>query len=854
MMEIEAKFDLADAETVERLQTVNRLAGYTLGPGQTKEFRDTYLDTAGRHVLAAGYACRQREQAGKEGFLITLKGLQRARGAVHRRQELELWLPVPLPPQEWPPGPLREQVLRWVGETPLIPLFSLQQTRIARPLSDGERAVAEMCLDEVHMVASGEEQSTFDLEVELLDLGGEEDLTAIVSSLEQEWGLAPQPRSKFERGLTLVAGAAPQDSLFTAGEHAMLVRIARREDLHGRRARALLALDQGAVQAEAGRQAGMSERRVRHWLAAFRQKRLDIFPARVRAQVAQEALPEPPMPTPPPKEGRTPEPWPLERLFEHHGVDRAHARTVADHAVTLFEQLGDFHGLPAERRGLVEMAALVYDFGLENDPDRHHVVGQEVLLAHPPAELGEQDRQIVAVTTYLHRKRIKAKKLQALAASAPFADLSASAQAETLAIAALVRIADGLDYSLTGTSRLGRFHAEGDVVQIEVTGPHADEDAARAQQKSDLWARLFEVKLRFVAVESVGDRGVLSSEEVQAPAAAAPAPLPLPESPGLGADDTMAEAARKTFRFHFQRMLYHEPGTCRGEDIEELHDMRVATRRMRAAMRMFADYLDPKQVAPFVRGLRRTGRALGPVRDLDVFREKIQRYLDTLPPEQQAGLDPLLAVWAEQRRLAREKMLAYLDSARYRSFRDCFGSFLQHPGAGALPPFTEQGDPRPQRLRHVVPVILYQALAGVRAYDEWVTGPDVPLTRLHQLRIAAKRLRYVLEFFGEILGTEADALIKQVKALQDHLGDLQDAIVACNLLRDFMTWGTWGHTGTKGEMSWPTMPIVAPGVATYLAARQMELQHLVDTFPLVWAGIASADFCHLLASAVDRML
>ncbi len=84
-----------------------------------------------------------------------------------------------------------------------------------------------------------------------------------------------------------------------------------------------------------------------------------------------------------------------------------------------------------------------------------------------------------------------------------------------------------------------------------------------------------------------------------APAAEAPAAQPAPAvkpatarakrpaRPGIRASDTMAEAAFKTLRFHLERMLEHEPGTRQGDDPEDLHDMRVATRRMRAALRVF---------------------------------------------------------------------------------------------------------------------------------------------------------------------------------------------------------------------------------------------------------------------------
>jgi CHAD domain-containing protein len=269
---------------------------------------------------------------------------------------------------------------------------------------------------------------------------------------------------------------------------------------------------------------------------------------------------------------------------------------------------------------------------------------------------------------------------------------------------------------------------------------------------------------------------------------------------------------------------------------------------MRAALRVFGNYLDLERMRPFVKGLRRTGRALGAVRDLDVFWEKTQHYVDGLPPDSGIDLEPLRVVWQAQRDEARERMLAYLDGDRYARFRDRFGEFLRGPGAGALAVMSEKGEPIAHRLHHVVPVAVYGRLAAVRAYGEWVTGPNVPLERLHRLRIAAKGLRYTVEYFREVLAPEAKDVISEIKRLQDHLGDLQDAVVASNLLRDFLTWGTWGHADTASPL--PSEPIVAPGVASYLAARQIELQRLLDTFPQVWARIQDAAFGRLVAAAL----
>ncbi len=590
-MEVEAKFAVPDARTFQRLQAIEHLADFSLSQGQVKQVRDTYLDTAKRAILASGYACRQRTEnadsvarEASRSVLITLKGLRGAEGAVHRREELEVFLPSEQPPAHWPESPARDLVLQLTGDAPLIPLFGLEQTRVVRPISRGERPVAEFSLDRVRVVVEGREQTYLELEIELAPTGTEDDLCELVNVLQDEWRLVPQVRSKFERAL------------------------------------------------------------------AF----LEICPA----------------------------------------------------------------GSPLLREG--------------------HAACLEIV-----------------------------------------------------------------ESSLTQ----------------------------------------------------------------------------LPAKPGLTAGDSMAEAARKTLRFHLQRMLRHEPGTRAGEDVEELHDMRVATRRMRAAIRVFLDYLDMDQMRPFVKGLRRTGRALGAVRDLDVFWEKTQKYLDTLPRSQQGDLTPLHAVWQVERERAREKMLAYLDSDRYARFKERFGEFLHTAGAGALPVMSAKGQPVPHLLRHVVPVAVYERLAAVRAYEEWLTGSDVPLERFHQLRIDAKGLRYTLEFFQEVLAKEAESLIEKIKSLQDHLGDLQDAVVASDLLRGFLTWGTWEYgRGKRGagapdlrRVALPSQPrhsvareaardsvareaaIVLPGVASYLAARQAELQHLVGTFPRVWAQIRSPEFSRQVASVLATL-
>lgn len=324
---------------------------------------------------------------------------------------------------------------------------------------------------------------------------------------------------------------------------------------------------------------------------------------------------------------------------------------------------------------------------------------------------------------------------------------------------------------------------------------------------------------------------------------------PLPSKPGLDIDDSMAEAARKIFLFHFGRMIHHEPGTRLGEDIESLHDMRVATRRMRAAMNIFETYLDPNVMAPFLKGMKQTRRALGAVRDLDVFWEKTESYFQTIPTNRQTELDLLRNIWQSERESARKNMLCYLNSKKYSKFKKSFGAFLKKPCAGALPVWKAPHQPRPHRLHHVIPFVIYERLADVRAYDEWVTEPDAPIERLHQLRIACKGLRYTLEYFQEVLDPVAKELITEIKMLQDHLGDLQDAEVASDILLNILKYGSW-----KQEKKFVTLPKrTTYGITAYMATRQRELNDLVETFPKTWNRLKDCGFDEKVSKLILKL-
>jgi CHAD domain-containing protein len=240
-----------------------------------------------------------------------------------------------------------------------------------------------------------------------------------------------------------------------------------------------------------------------------------------------------------------------------------------------------------------------------------------------------------------------------------------------------------------------------------------------------------------------------------------------------------------------------------------------------------------------------TGRALGSVRDLDVFIENARKYQENLPIDQQSDLDFLIQAWQEQRERMREKLLAYLDSRQYEEFKNKFYLFLTTPGMGARKLRSEP--PEPGLVEELAPVLIYTRLASVHAF-----GPSLPnarLEQLHALRIEFKKLRYTVEYFQEVLGKEAGWVIDEFKKMQDHLGEIQDARVAADTLRKY---------ADELEDSQAALPIQErqslEGVLSYMASRHAELHRLVGTFPEAWEKFEKGEVRRKVAQAVGGMV
>jgi CHAD domain-containing protein len=280
---------------------------------------------------------------------------------------------------------------------------------------------------------------------------------------------------------------------------------------------------------------------------------------------------------------------------------------------------------------------------------------------------------------------------------------------------------------------------------------------------------------------------------------------------GMQPDMHMAEACRLIWREQLTEMLLNEAGVRFSSNPEYVHDMRVATRRARAAAKLYGDYFKPKAIRRYLRSLRRTAKLLGAVRDLDVAIGKLERFGVKKRSYGAARLATTLEGWRHRRTVAHTELVAWLDSSDYARFVGSFTKFCRHPGDGVRDYTPKLGEaPAPHQVRHVIPSMILNRYENIRSYEtlfEDLKRPPVEV--LHLLRIECKYLRYNLEFVNNLLGPEARRLLADLRKLQGDLGDLHDADVSKQMLDK--------EQGTNGM-----------GVSTYQRAQEKLIRRLSD--------------------------
>ena len=251
-------------------------------------------------------------------------------------------------------------------------------------------------------------------------------------------------------------------------------------------------------------------------------------------------------------------------------------------------------------------------------------------------------------------------------------------------------------------------------------------------------------------------------------------------SPGDRAD----ESVRKILCRLFSALRSNVDGVIVNKDIEFLHDFRVANRRTRTALSQTRGVLPSSVLKKFGPEFKWLGDVTGPCRDLDVMLLKMDGYQHPSKTDDGA-LGSLEIFMREKRRVEHGLVRAALQSERFQRLFEGWRQFLDAGGEEEIwPPFAsspiiELAAPR-----------IFKAYRRTRKRGTGV-GVEAPAALLHRLRIDSKKLRYLLEFFSDLFpGTAVPQLIRELKQVQDILGDFNDTVVQLALIREFAKQNT----------------------------------------------------------------
>ncbi len=242
------------------------------------------------------------------------------------------------------------------------------------------------------------------------------------------------------------------------------------------------------------------------------------------------------------------------------------------------------------------------------------------------------------------------------------------------------------------------------------------------------------------------------------------------EITGLDCEANALEWAAKTLRVRFEEVLELRGAALDSEGIEGVHDMRVATRRLRSALRDFAHLMKKKSLKKISKDIKQIADTLGTARDQDVAIVALEKLRKKSKDKQ---VKESIAKLIEERRAIREQ--AQLDIMEtlavskmeilQKSFEKTIDEVMRQTTSARVISFNEAG-------RNVVGSSLEEFCdLSENIYEPFVDEP------LHELRIAAKRLRYAVELYTACWGEKIMPFADGIAEMQGFLGEIHDADV-----------------------------------------------------------------------------
>lgn len=294
-------------------------------------------------------------------------------------------------------------------------------------------------------------------------------------------------------------------------------------------------------------------------------------------------------------------------------------------------------------------------------------------------------------------------------------------------------------------------------------------------------------------------------------------------------DTPITELARASIRRQRKKLRQNERALHGGQAIEAVHEMRIAIRKLRTTLQVFEELsvFDQRKVHRLRGELRRPGRLLGAVRDLDVL---LARMDDDASINAHDDAVMLHAALVRRRGKAWKRLMRDL---RGKRVRHVMAELKRFPNGYWNQKNNASGDRQGLRAHDTIGSVIWRRYEEVRTFIEQVT-PSATAPQLHEVRIACKHLRYVLEIFDQSDDPQWQPLLDTLKEAQSSLGSLQDHINALATL-----------TSVRDERPNNT------AVAAAVQSTERGIQNA--DFAALWSRLTGPDFRQLLATYIAAL-
>jgi CHAD domain-containing protein len=492
-------------------------------------------------------------------------------------------------------------------------------------------------------------------------------------------------------------------------------------------------------------------------------------------------------------------------------VSQKRAKHIAMLAATIFAQSKHLHGLTKPCLNLLDAAALATT--LAAPECRSLAEARARLLRSEKLRLTRSQQAIVLRALEIEPSGVDAG---AVGVWAPPADSRTAREGVSARIAAILQIAVALSQAGTAELKIVSVSDDGEALDLVVSGgPNPARAGAAALEKAALWNALLLRPIR--SIHAAGRR----------------TPRPF-----LCASDSFAEAGRRILKRHLEQLMSRQYGLPHNTDAEYVHEMRVATRRLRAAMRIFRGGFADRFRQQTER-LRALADLLGAARDADVFLQFLENYGQKCPKKCRWLVEQLTDTEKRLRRQHYRRLLKACGSADLQGFLRRLHHALDQPvgeKGGLAPNPAKAEEPLAERASRAMRK-RFRTVVKFGAGLEFLTD-----NWQHQLRIACKKLRYAAEFFLEIYPPKLQSLIDAMVRMQDRLGAAHDLDVYRQQL---------GVYFEKHFLKEPT-PKAAAALRTMRAHMRRQKKRYIEEAGTIWTSFrvdrAQQEFKQLIRS------